>query len=107
MYEMKKIWGRALFDAVATALYIVAVGSFFYYGTLLKIGRVNTFFAPIAMLLLLVFSASITGFLIFGKPAQLYVDGQKKEALSLFTYTLVFFSIITLLVIIILIAFTR
>jgi hypothetical protein len=104
---MDKIKKTALINSSATALYIVLVGTFMYYGTMIKIGRDNAFLAPIAMLFLFVFSASLTGFLMIGKPVQMYVDGNKKEALSLLTYTLAFFSIITLISIILLIVFTR
>jgi hypothetical protein len=104
---MREIRKTALINSSATALYIILVGMFMYYGTMMKIGRDNAFLAPIAMLFLFVFSASLTGFLMIGKPAQMYVDGNKKEALSLLTYTLVFFSIITLISIILLIVFTR
>jgi len=104
---MQKIRKTALFNAVATTLYIILIGVFMYYGTVVKIGRTNAILAPITLLLLFVFSAALTGFLIFGKPAQLYVDGKKKEALSLLTYTLGFFSIITLAAVFLLIAFTR
>lgn len=62
---------------------------------------------PITVLLLFVSSAAITGFLIFGKPAQMYVDGKKKEALSLLTYTLTVLSVITVIALITLITFTR
>lgn len=98
---------RALLNAAATALYIVAVGCFMYYGSLIKIGRSNSFIVPIALLMLFVMSASITGFLIFGKPAQMYIDGKKKEALALLAQTLIFFSMITFFAIILLISFTR
>jgi hypothetical protein len=104
---MKGIKKTALVNSVATALYIMLVASFMYYGSTIKIGRSNEILAPIALLMLFVFSASLTGFLMIGKPAQMYVDGKKKEALSLLTYTLIFFSIITLAAIILLIAFTR
>ncbi|MCL5019121.1 MAG: hypothetical protein M1426_01400 [Patescibacteria group bacterium] len=104
MGEIKK---TAIVNALATALYIVAVGAFMYYGSLVKIGRANVILVPITLLLLFVFSAALTGFLIFGKPAQMYVDGKKKEALSLLTYTLVSFSIITLIAILLLLTFTR
>lgn len=104
---MNKIKLTALINAVATALYIISVGFFFYYGTLVKIGRVNTILAPITMLMLFVFSAALTGFLIFGKPALMYIDGKKKEALALLSYTLTFFSIITLAAITLLVTFTR
>lgn len=44
--------------------------------------------APIAFLLLLVISAAISGALILGKPLMLYLDGQKKEAVTLFSLTI-------------------
>lgn len=68
-----------------------------YYGGQIKLGRANTFLIPVTLLLLFVFSAALTGFLIFGKPAQMYVDGKGKEALSLLFNTLGIFFIITFL----------
>jgi hypothetical protein len=100
---MKK---KAFINSFLTSLYIVAIGLFFYYGSLIKIGRVNTFLAPITMLFLFVFSAAITSFLLVGKPMQMYIDGKKKEALSLITYTLGFFFIFTLIALLLLIFFT-
>lgn len=44
--------------------------------------------APIFLLLLFVISAAISGALILGKPVMLYLDGQKKDAITLFGYTL-------------------
>lgn len=104
---MDKLKKRGFINAFATALYVIAIASFMYYGSLIKLGRANIILVPITMLLLFVFSAALTGFLIFGKPAQLYVDGKKKEALAMLTYTLVSFSIITLVFLLLLIAFTR
>jgi len=104
---VNKIWKTALVNALATAVYIIAVGSFMYYGSMIKLGMANIFLVPIAILLLFVFSAALTGFLIFGKPAQLYVDGKKKEALSLLSYTLLIFSVITFIFLILLIVLTR
>lgn len=43
---------------------------------------------PIGMLLLFVFSATITGTLVLGRPILLYIDGAKAEALKFFAYTL-------------------
>jgi|SRR3989344_2873974 len=94
---MNKIMRMALMNALATALYVAAVGTFMYYGTMVKIGRTAQFLAPITMLLLFVFSAALTGYLVFGKPAILYVDGKKKEALKLLSYTLTFLFVITFL----------
>ena len=75
---MNQIRKTALIDAVATALYIMAVGGFMYYGALIKIGRNNSFLTPIALLLLFVLSAAVTGFLIFGKPGPT-LCGREKE----------------------------
>lgn len=105
--HVNKIWKTAIINSLATAAYVTAVACFMYFGTTIKLGRVNTILAPIALLLLLVFSAALTGFLIFGKPAELYVDGKKKEALTLLTYTLIIFSVITLVALASLIIFTR
>lgn len=104
---MDAIKKSALINSIATAGYIVLVGSFMFWGSTIKIGRSNSFLAPITLLMLFVFSASITSYLIFGKPAQMYIDGKKKEALSLLTYTLVFFSIITLIALVLLVTLTR
>jgi len=104
---MNGIRKTAFINALATALYVAAVGCFMYYGGEVKLGRANTFLIPVTLLLLFVFSAALTGFLIFGKPAQMYVDGKKKEALSLLSYTLGIFSVITFLSLVLLILFTR
>ena len=103
---MNKTWKRAIVNSVVTTVYIIGVALFLYFGAMMKFGR-NSFLAPIALLLLFVFSAALTGFLIFGKPAELYVDGKKKEALSLLTYTLIILSAVTFLALALLTIFTR
>ena len=104
---MNKILKTASINALLTAAYIIAVALFMNWGSTMKIGKVNTFLAPIALLMLFVLSASITSFLMIGKPAQLYVDGKKKEALSLLSYTLLIFFVITLISLFLLVSFTR
>jgi hypothetical protein len=103
---MKDIRIKAFINSLLTSLYIVGIGLFLYYGTMMKFGR-NSFIAPISLLFLFVFSAALTSYLMFGKPAQLYVDGKKKEALSLVTYTLGFFCVFTLVALLFLILLTR
>lgn len=61
-------------------------------------GQIPTPFIPIFMLMLFVFSAALTGTLFFGKPIMWYIDGKKKEALSLLAYTFGAFFIIGILV---------
>lgn len=97
----------ALKDALLTALYIILVASFMFYGGEAKIGRSHSFLVPITILMLFVTSAAITGYLIFGKPLQMYLDGKKREAINLLTHTLIYFAAITFLAIILLITFTR
>jgi hypothetical protein len=53
-------------------------------------GPMEEFWGPVAFLLLFVLSAAIVGALVLGKPALLYLDGEKKEALRTFFYTLGF-----------------
>jgi hypothetical protein len=103
---MNNLQKQALINASLTSLYIIGIGVFLYFGAMFKIGK-NSFFTPIAFLFLFVFSASITAYLIMGKPAQMYVDGEKKEALTLLTYTLGLFSVFTLISLVLLIFLPR
>lgn len=42
---------------------------------------------PMAAIMLLVFSALVTGWLVLGKPLMLYLDGHKKDSLKLLFFT--------------------
>jgi hypothetical protein len=86
---------NAILNAGATAVYVVLISSFI---TNLEIiigdnEPEDTILIPMVMLLLLVISAAITGFAVFGKPVMWYMDGKKKEALLLLAYTLSFLAI--------------
>lgn len=60
--------------------------------------------APIMALLILVFSALVTGGLVLAKPIMLYIDGKKKEGvrlllstgLSIFVLILLFFFVLVI-----------
>lgn len=87
---------RALLNALGTAVYILSIVSFVFY--LQKFSsKPDTILIPIAMLLLFVCSTAITGFLVFGKPVMLYIDGKKKEAVYLLGYTIVILLVLTVL----------
>ncbi|MBI2629421.1 hypothetical protein HYW74_05035 [Candidatus Pacearchaeota archaeon] len=101
---MNKIIKRAFIDSAGTAAYIILVVSFIFSLRVLA-PKEDIVIIPIAMLLLFVTSAAITGFLVFGKPIMLYIDGKKREAVSLLSYTLGFLFAITLIVFIFLIAY--
>jgi hypothetical protein len=103
---VKDVRVKAFVNSILTSIYIIAIGLFLFYGTLFKLGR-NSFITPIAMLFLFVFSAALTSYLLLGMPARMYLDGKKKEALSLVTYTLGFFFVFTLIALLFLILFTH
>lgn len=93
---MKDLTRYALIDSLGTSLYVIFIASFIYFMGQSFPGPNNTVLIPIAMLLLFVFSAAFTGILVFGRPVMFYLDGKKKEAMSLLLYTLGIFFIVTL-----------
>ncbi|MBS3092279.1 hypothetical protein J4466_02560 [Candidatus Pacearchaeota archaeon] len=101
---MSKIIKRAFIDSVGTAAYIILVVSFIFSLQVLA-PKEDIVIIPIAMLLLFVSSAAITGFLVFGKSIMLYMDGKKREAILLLSYTIGILFLITLIAFIFLIAY--
>lgn len=78
---------RAIIDALGTAVYVFLVSQIMTRGEQL-FGKVeNNPLAPMVFLLMFVFSALVTGYLVLGKPIMMYLDGQKKEAVRLLFYT--------------------
>lgn len=51
-------------------------------------------------LILFIVSACVTGSLVLLKPAMLYMEGKKKDALRMFAYTVGFLAILAVLIII-------
>ncbi len=103
---MNQIIKRAFIDAIGTSVYIILIVSLIFSLRFLA-PKEDIIIIPIAMLLLFVTSAAITGFLVFGKPVMLYIDGKKKEAISLLSHTIGILLLITLIVFIILIAYNN
>ncbi len=88
---------NAALNAVVTALYVAVIASFLFYAPkVFGPNRTNTVLVPIVVLSLFVFSAAVTGILVFGQPVLWYLDGKKKEAISLLVYTLGIFLLITI-----------
>ena len=83
-----QIFRRAVLNALATLAYVAVVGLFMSHASVI-FGPKDTAFTPVAVLMLLVFSAALMGILVFGQPVLWYLDGKKKEALSLLGYTMV------------------
>lgn len=101
---MEKVIKRAFLDAIGTVAYVILVASLMFslQGVLPK---EDTVFVMASFLLLFVCSAAITGFLVFGKPVMLYMDGKKKEAVSLLGYTIGIIFLITIILFVSLITY--
>ncbi|HEY4502244.1 MAG TPA: hypothetical protein VJH21_00215 [Candidatus Paceibacterota bacterium] len=91
-----KIVKNAFVNAGLTTGYVVGIASFLTYMPQLLGGdkMERGVFIPVIMLLILIVSVAITGFLVFGKPILWYLDGKKKESLFLLGYTLGFLILI-------------
>ncbi len=77
-------------------VYISLVAGVFYVGSQVR-PHPNQFLAPIAIISLFTLSAAVMGFLFCYEPAQLYFDGKKKQAVTLFLQTVAVFGVITAL----------
>ncbi|MFA5025319.1 MAG: hypothetical protein WC503_02340 [Candidatus Shapirobacteria bacterium] len=55
----------------------------------------DTFFTPIVFLSLLTLSVAVMAFLFFYQPLMLFIEGKKKDAVSLFVKTVGIFAAIT------------
>ena len=85
-----------LMNAVVAALYIVVVAAVMYYGPRMA-GRANSLMVPIAVISLFTLSAAVMGYVFLYQPVQLYLDGEKRNAVNLFVKTVAVFAGITVL----------
>ena len=92
------------YNAIFAVTYIVFIVLLITYGPTYVRDKPDTILAPMAVLSLLVCSVAFMGYAFFFQPVLMYVEGQKREAVELFTKTLATFAVIT--VIIVSIAFT-
>ena len=79
---------RGAANAVAAFVYILSVVLVISSLERLMRGREDGFLAPVVFLSTFVLSAAVMASLFFGKPAMLYVDGKKKEALTMICWTI-------------------
>jgi hypothetical protein len=82
-----KLFGRAGLSALGVFIYVCLVSLILNNGQKIFGSTTNNILGPMIFLMLFVFSALITGFLIIGKPIMLYLDGLKKESIKLLFYT--------------------
>jgi hypothetical protein len=85
-----------LTQALGVTAYSILIGGFFYL--MGEISATPGFLGIVLMLILLVFSAAVTGSIVFGYSAYLALNKQIKEALNVLAYTLLYFIIIILII---------
>jgi hypothetical protein len=85
----KPSWA-GLIQALGVLIYCGFVAAFLWAMNNFFIKQPSQFFGVTMMLVLLVFSAAITGFLVFGYSVALLVDKKIKEALAVLGYTLTY-----------------
>jgi hypothetical protein len=83
-------------NALTAALYIVCVATIINFAPKAVPGP-DSVLTPVFVLSLFVLSAAVMGYLFLGKPLQMYLDGQKKEAVRYFMHTVASFAALTLL----------
>lgn len=81
-------------NAFLVAAYVATVASIMYYGPKFA-GPKESVLVPIAVLSLFVLSAAVMGLLFLYQPGQLYLEGNKSQAVNLLLKTLAMFAGIT------------
>jgi hypothetical protein len=84
----KKLIVSGLIHSLGVLVYVGAVAWLMFNGSKIFGQQDDNFLMPVAMLLLLITSATITGSLVLGKPVILFLGGQKSEAIKLLGYTI-------------------
>ncbi len=80
MKNKKVIW-HSLGHAVLVLIYSSGVAWILFNGQRV-FGQFTNFWGPLALLLLFILSATVVGVLVLGRPALLYFNGSKSEALQ-------------------------
>ncbi len=88
-------------NALVAGLYIVFIVLLITYGPTYVRDKPDTILAPMAVLSLLVLSVAFMGYTFFFRPALMYMEGQKREAVELFMKTLAAFAVITSVVVLV------
>lgn len=81
-----KILKESFLSAAGVVVYVFLVAGLMLHGEKI-FGKMQNFWGPVIFLLLFVFSALITGLLVLGRPAWLYLEKEKKVAVKLLLST--------------------
>jgi hypothetical protein len=96
---------KPLYNALLAEGYICLIASVMFYGQPL-VREEDAVIMPIAMLSLLVLSASLMAYLFCYTPLALFLEGKKEEAVRFFFKTVGYFALMTLLVLAIMFSLT-
>lgn len=93
--DKREIEKRGVLNALGALGYIILVVSLMF--SIKDFGGPDgaSMLQPVGFLSLLSLSAAVMASLVFGKPAMLYVDGKKKEALKMLGWTIGTFAVLT------------
>jgi len=91
-----------IINALSASAYIILGVTIMTFVTQPLRNKPYTFFAPIVFLSLLTLSVAVMAFLFFYQPLMLFIEGKKKEAVSLFVKTVGIFAAITMVALILL-----
>lgn len=83
---MTKLMRYGFLHSLGVVIYVILVASLMSRAEN-WFGQMNGAFGAAAFLLLFVFSATFVAGLVLGKPLLLYIEGNKKNALTLLFYT--------------------
>ncbi len=84
----KKLAKQSFLNALGTVAYIILIALVMSGLEKFISNEPDGFFAPVLFLTLFVLSAAITAGLVLGKPVMMFLAGERKEAVTLFVYTL-------------------
>ncbi|AKM81280.1 MAG: hypothetical protein UT13_C0001G0319 [Candidatus Pacebacteria bacterium GW2011_GWF2_38_9] len=93
-----------LINALSASAYIVLVVLIMNFLSSNLRDKPDTFGAPLIFLLMFTLSAAVMGYLFLYQPFQLFIEGKKKEAVSLFVKTMGIFAAFTAVVLILLLS---
>lgn len=79
---------QAVASALEVLLYVVFVAWILRNGEKIFGAMTDSLWGPALFLLLFVLSAAVVGLLIFGRPAYLFLTGNRSEAVRLILYTI-------------------
>ena len=97
MGKLSLVWQSAI-NSLGVVVYVAVVSWLMINGDkIFGSMQGNNLFGPMLFLMLFVVSATIVGLLVLGRPAYLFLNGDKKQAVTLLLYTVGWLFAITVL----------